>query len=295
MSNHSTSSTLPALPSTLSTLPTLSTLSTLSTSSTSSTSSTLSPSSPRKGSTLPSLPSIISTSSTRTGSTLPSLPSTRTGSTLPSLPSTSSISSTRTGSTLPSLPPIPPTSTTSTTTTTSTTPPTSPPPTTTSPTTNNRMAVIPSVSCYVCKTSTQINSTYNWYTYVDTNRVVSWATVQSYKLDGLGSIKTEKYPVYICNLCINKFKLTEIDPDPATACEVCHKKYLSFHENCDWGYNCDSAIYDDAIICGVGSRYDDYELQWTSGERPVEYKNKKIICDSCIDHLINNNIVRTTD
>lgn len=91
----------------------------------------------------------------------------------------------------------------------------------------------------------------------------------------------------ICNDCL---KSINYEKYLGTECDICHNKYPSMGLYME-GDNCASRIFDTIISGGYGSKYDSFserECVRFASERPKELPHGALICDVCIDKLIEN-------
>lgn len=79
------------------------------------------------------------------------------------------------------------------------------------------------------------------------------------------------------------------EKDLEIKCDICNDKFISIMD--DIGDGCDSSIDEYEINSGYGSQHDGDIFKWKSGIMPKEYRNKKVICDNCINHLLQNEII----
>lgn len=126
--------------------------------------------------------------------------------------------------------------------------------------------------------------------------VMSWAYFKSdniFEYGWLGQFKITSENVnfkkgdHICNDCLKTIKY---ENNLTIECEICHKKYRSLGHGMK-GDGCAAYIYDTIISGGFGSKYDsmsDSEAVRFKIERPKNLLHGALICDNCIDELIEN-------
>ena len=93
----------------------------------------------------------------------------------------------------------------------------------------------------------------------------------------------------LCNNCLKTF---QHEPYLGVTCPVCQKSYQQYFTN--MGFDCSADIMEDHIDCGYGSKYDSDRIAFVS-ERPAHLKLKTIICDFCIDKLIEAGVCQKPD
>lgn len=102
----------------------------------------------------------------------------------------------------------------------------------------------------------------------------------------LSSLDSSLFPVSICSECISYINLeTKIE---SIVCDLC--QYETEQDICG-GHSCANYIQDTGVFCGYGSLFDMSRYRWSSGGKPMEYKNIKTVCDQCLRNMIDNNII----
>jgi hypothetical protein len=92
---------------------------------------------------------------------------------------------------------------------------------------------------------------------------------------------------YLCNNCLKSLKYV---PFLSIECDICHKKYQSLGNDME-GDGCAAYVRDNIIEGGYGSGYDScstIECIRFLTKRPENIPNNALICDNCIDILIDN-------
>jgi hypothetical protein len=137
--------------------------------------------------------------------------------------------------------------------------------------------------------------------FPDDQVVLAWAeflspTIFNYGLSGTfqlteGSVKSDEYPVAVCNSCLKAF---QYEPYLNVTCGNCHEKYQGLFPSLstDQGYKCSASVNEIGIRGEYGScKYDDEVLKWTHGIIPDSMRHVKNICDKCITTLIEQKVV----
>ena len=108
----------------------------------------------------------------------------------------------------------------------------------------------------------------------------------AYKLTN-NNILSINYPVSICIKCVEQM---EHEPILKVKCDQCNSMHQKLYDKRQ-GVDCDGYISREGISCGYGSHFDESAFLWTS-TRPVELENKSLICDSCIQQLLKDGVIK---
>lgn len=92
----------------------------------------------------------------------------------------------------------------------------------------------------------------------------------------------------ICDNCLENYKY---EPLETVNCHNCSKKYKTLWSiDSDSGDTCEANVYDNYIMGGYYSCCDNIQL-WYVDHKPDYLQLGSIICDECINHLIDEKIV----
>ncbi len=138
--------------------------------------------------------------------------------------------------------------------------------------------------------------------------VLAWAMVRSkntfdYGINGsfklinpqtFGIADEKLQDALVCNGCLSTMSY---EPLINIECDVCHKTFGN--NDCEAGDGCAARVYDDHISGGYGSKHDSFghddDIPFTNYERPAWLAYKSMICDGCIDSLLERGICQPAE
>ena len=100
-------------------------------------------------------------------------------------------------------------------------------------------------------------------------------------------IKSDTYPVEVCNTCLKGMTYEQYLSVP---CDYCHKLHMDMMHH-SGGVGCSSSVGELGIFGGDGSDYDQSRLTWVDGVIPDSLRKVREICDGCIKKLLETGIV----
>lgn len=97
----------------------------------------------------------------------------------------------------------------------------------------------------------------------------------------------------VCSDCLEKI---EYKPYLSVNCDNCHEKYQSSMDiDGPQGWGCCASISEEQIFCGYGSDRDQARYKWVGGLMPDKYRTMDNICDSCLDKMTEDKIIKRVD